>query len=192
MYYGKDHYATVTFDNAPDGRHVAIAWMSNWQYANQVPTMQYRSANSVPRDLDLYEYEGQTCCGVTPSPELAAARPKKAVKTLSEACEMVVTLKGGATITLSNDKGEQVVLTYDEKSRTFAIDMYVEREPFASAVGLKGERYIVVYVVDRQSYVQSLHLIVVVYDLDVTHLCFLLNRQEKVVRRFADAVDAMV
>ena len=35
---------------------------------------------------------------------------------------MVVTLKGGATITLSNDKGEQVVLTYDEKSRTFAMD----------------------------------------------------------------------
>ena len=122
MDYGKDHYATVTFDNAPDGRHVAMAWMSNWQYANQVPTMQYRSANSVPRDLDLYEYQGQTYCGVTPSPELAAARPKKATKTLTEACEMVVTLKGNATITLSNDKGEQVVMTYDEKSRTFAMD----------------------------------------------------------------------
>lgn len=122
MDYGKDHYATVTFDNAPDGRRVAMAWMSNWQYANQVPTKQYRSANSVPRDLDLYEYQGQTYCGVTPSPELAAARPKKATKTLTEACEMVVTLKGNATITLANDKGEQVVMTYDEKSRTFAMD----------------------------------------------------------------------
>lgn len=122
MDYGKDHYATVTFDNAPDGRRVAMAWMSNWQYANQVPTMQYRSANSVPRDLDLYEYQGQTYCGVTPSPELAAARPKKATKTLTEACEMVVTLKGNATITLANDKGEQVVMTYDEKSHTFAMD----------------------------------------------------------------------
>lgn len=122
MDYGKDHYATVTFDNAPDGRRVAMAWMSNWQYANQVPTMQFRSANSVPRDLDLYEYQGQTYCGVTPSPELAAARPKKATKTLTEACEMVVTLRGNATITLANDKGEQVVMTYDEKSRTFAMD----------------------------------------------------------------------
>ena len=122
MDYGKDHYATVTFDNAPDGRRVAMAWMSNWQYANQVPTMQFRSANSVPRDLDLYEYEGQTYCGVTPSPELAAARPKKATKTLTDACEMVVTLKGNATITLANDNGEQVVMTYDEKSRTFAMD----------------------------------------------------------------------
>lgn len=122
MDYGKDHYASVTFDNAPDGRRVAMAWMSNWQYANQVPTMQFRSANSVPRDLDLYEYQGQTYCGVTPSPEFAAARPKKATKTLTEACEMVVTLKGNATITLANDKGEQVVMTYDEKSRTFAMD----------------------------------------------------------------------
>ena len=122
MDYGKDHYATVTFDNAPGGRHVAMAWMSNWQYAAQVPTMQYRSANSVPRDLDLYEYEGQTYCGVTPSPELAAARPRKGTKTLTEACEAVVSLKGSATVTLSNEAGEKVVMTYDEKSRTFSMD----------------------------------------------------------------------
>ena len=122
MDYGKDHYATVTFDNAPEGRHVAMAWMSNWQYANQVPTKQYRSGNSIPRDLDLYEYEGNTYCGVTPSPELTAARPKKSSKTLTESCEMVVTLKGSAVITLSNELGEQVTMTYDDKIRTFTMD----------------------------------------------------------------------
>ena len=122
MDYGKDHYATVTFDNAPNGRHVAMAWMSNWQYANQVPTMQYRSGNSIPRDLDLYEYEGNTYCGVTPSPEMTAARPKKSTKTLSESCEMVVTLKGTGTITLFNEKGEKVVMVYDDKIRTFTVD----------------------------------------------------------------------
>ena len=122
MDYGKDHYATVTFDNAPDGRHVAMAWMSNWQYANQVPTMQFRSANSIARDLDLYEYEGETYCGVTPSPEVTAARSKKPTKTLSEACEAVLTFKGSATVTLSNADGEYVTLTYDEKARTFAMD----------------------------------------------------------------------
>ena len=122
MDYGKDHYATVTFDNAPDGRHVALAWMSNWQYANQVPTKQYRSGNSIPRDLDLYEYDGDIYCGVTPSPEMTAARPKKATKSLSEACEMVVSLKGNATLTLSNANGEKVVMTYDEKNRSFSMD----------------------------------------------------------------------
>ena len=53
MDYGKDHYATVTFHNAPEGRIVALPWMSNWQYANQVPTRQFRSANGLPRDLGL-------------------------------------------------------------------------------------------------------------------------------------------
>lgn len=122
MDYGKDHYATVTFDNAPNGRHVALAWMSNWQYANQVPTMQYRSANSIPRDLGLFEYKGNTYCSVTPSEEITAARSKKPSKSLSEACEMVVNLKGDATITLSNSKGERVVMTYKAKDETFSMD----------------------------------------------------------------------
>ena len=122
MDYGKDHYATVTFDNAPDGRHVALAWMSNWQYANQVPTLQYRSANSIPRDLGLFEYKGNTYCSVTPSEEVTAVRSKKSSKSLSEACEMVVNLKGDATITLSNSKGEKVVMTYKAKDETFSMD----------------------------------------------------------------------
>ena len=122
MDYGKDHYATVTFDNAPEGRRVAIAWMSNWQYANQVPTLQYRSGNSIPRDLGLFEYKGETYCSVVPSPEMTAARSKKAAKSLSESCEMVVNLKGNATITLSNDKGEKVVMRYDAKAETFSMD----------------------------------------------------------------------
>ena len=122
MDYGKDHYATVTFDNAPAGRRVAIAWMSNWQYANQVPTLQYRSGNSIPRDLGLFEYKGETYCSVVPSPEMTAARSKKAGKKLTESCEMVVNLKGNATITLSNDKGEKVVMNYDAKAETFSMD----------------------------------------------------------------------
>nr|WP_237072330.1 DUF4980 domain-containing protein [Prevotella herbatica] len=121
MDYGKDHYATVTFDNAPEGRHVAMAWMNNWQYAAQTPTTQYRSANTVPRDLDLFEYEGQTYCGVIPSKELIAMRGKKQNK-LSNACELVLNIKGSSSVTLSNDKGEKVVLTYNESKRTFSMD----------------------------------------------------------------------
>lgn len=96
--------------------------MSNWQYANQVPTQQYRSGNSIPRDLGLFEYKGETYCSVVPSPEMTAARSKKAGKKLTESCEMVVNLKGNATITLSNDKGEKVVMNYDAKAETFSMD----------------------------------------------------------------------
>ncbi|MBQ2209629.1 MAG: DUF4980 domain-containing protein [Prevotella sp.] len=121
MDYGKDHYATVTFDNAPDGRKIALAWMSNWQYANQVPTKQFRSANSVPRDLDLFEYEGQIYCGVTPSRELLSIRGQ-VVKKLPKTCEIVVDVKGTTDITLSNTLGERVVMRYDAQQKTFSMD----------------------------------------------------------------------
>ena len=121
MDYGKDHYATVTFDNAPDGRRCAIAWMSNWQYANQVPTKQFRSANSIVRDLGLFEYKGETYCSITPAKEMLAARGAR-VSQPTEACEIVVTVKGDAQITLRNAKGERVVMTYDDEEETFDMD----------------------------------------------------------------------
>ena len=121
MDYGKDHYATVTFDNAPDGRRVAIAWMSNWQYANQVPTMQFRSTNSILRDLSLYQYEGETYCAVRPAKEMDAARGKKIARP-TDRCEIVVTLKGDARITLSNGSKERVVLDYDADMASLDLD----------------------------------------------------------------------
>ena len=119
--YGKDHYATVSFDNAPNGRRVVIAWMSNWQYANEVPTRQFRSANSIPRDLDLFTDGSETYCGVMPSEEMQALRGKT-VKQPTEACEILVNLKGTADVTLSNAKGEQVTMHYDAQKQTLAMD----------------------------------------------------------------------
>lgn len=51
--YGRDNYAGVTFDNAPDGRRVFMGWMSNWDYAQVVPTTSWRSAMTIPRELSL-------------------------------------------------------------------------------------------------------------------------------------------
>lgn len=59
MDYGKDYYATVTWANAPENRCIALGWMSNWQYANQIPTQQFRSATSIPRDLVLFQENGE-------------------------------------------------------------------------------------------------------------------------------------
>jgi len=121
MDYGKDHYATVTFSNAPDGRRVALAWMSNWQYAGVVPTMQFRSANSVPRDLGLFTSGDETYLSNVPSKEMDAVRGKQ-IKKPTNVCEIVVDVKGSSVITLQNGKGEKVVMRYDETERTFAMD----------------------------------------------------------------------
>ena len=119
--YGKDHYATVSFYNAPENRRVVMAWMSNWQYANQVPTKQFRSANSIARDLGLFNFGEETYVSVVPSKEMLAARGAK-LKQPTDACEIVVDVKGGAEIVLSNAKGEQVTMKYDASKQTFMMD----------------------------------------------------------------------
>ena len=48
--------------------------MSNWQYANNVPTTQYRSANTLARDLTLYRVGGELYLKSKPSPEIKKAR----------------------------------------------------------------------------------------------------------------------
>ena len=141
MDWGKDHYATVTWSDAPDNRRIAIAWMSNWQYANDVPTSQYRSPNSVPRDLSLFTVDGETYLQSAPSPELLALRDvskKRSFKvngtrTIKEmipgnggAYEIELTIENQHAdvigFRLYNDKGEEVDMQYDMKEKKFSMD----------------------------------------------------------------------
>ena len=134
--YGKDHYATVSWSGAPDGRAMVIAWMSNWQYATQLPTKQFRSANSLARDLSLVkDAEDNYRVAVLPSKEVEALRngkpsvssftagsKAKTVALPSALCEIdlkFVPAQGSkVTVRLSNDEGEYVDLVYDGKSYT--------------------------------------------------------------------------
>ena len=143
MDWGKDHYATVTFNNAPDGRVIAIGWMSNWQYQTVLPTMQYRGANTIARDLSLYRNaDGELVMRCAPSPEIEAARvetreiPSFRVKDSYEvpsllddndgAYEIEMQLKNSGSsriiLTLSNDKGEKVHMHYDIARKQFVME----------------------------------------------------------------------
>jgi fructan beta-fructosidase len=53
--WGRDNYAGATWSDVPadDGRRIFIGWMSNWDYAQQVPTSMWRGAMTVPRTLRL-------------------------------------------------------------------------------------------------------------------------------------------
>lgn len=142
MDWGKDNYATVTWNNAPDGRCIALGWMSNWQYANNVPTRQYRSANTLARDLMLYREGQELYLKSTPSVEVKKARGKKVSIPsfkVSEKHEMVnlfeekqgayeveiVIQNAGASkiaFSLLNDKGEKVSMYYDLNRKQFVMD----------------------------------------------------------------------
>lgn len=142
MDYGKDHYAAVTWSHAPEDRKIALAWMSNWEYANNVPTRQYRSANATPRDLALYTRNGQTYLSSVPSAELTALRGKAQKKgnfkvdrsyeinpLLSSnegAYEIEIKFKNTDAdvigFQLFNSKGEEVEMYYNLLDRTFTMD----------------------------------------------------------------------
>lgn len=138
--YGKDHYATVSFSDAPDGRRTVIGWMSNWQYAPEVPTMQFRSANTLPREMGLFRApDGQLYVSSTPSPEVDALRgalvksvsktslgSKARTYSIPELCEIDMEISPkkaeSVEIELSNAAGEKVVMIYDAKSDSLSFD----------------------------------------------------------------------
>lgn len=144
MDYGKDHYATVSWSDAPDNRRVLIGWMSNWQYAGEVPTMQYRSANTLPREAGLFRApDGQLYLSSSPVAELAALRDKPSVSVRNKpaggngrnfplpgsnggACEILLDIDsrkaGSVDITISNNDGESALLCYDAKAHTMSFD----------------------------------------------------------------------
>ena len=52
--YGRDNYAGITFNNAPQDRRIFLGWMSNWEYAHTFPTQPWRGAMTLPRELSLH------------------------------------------------------------------------------------------------------------------------------------------
>jgi len=142
--YGMDNYALVSWSDAPDNRRTAIGWMSNWQYAADVPTKQFRSANTLPREIGLFTApDGGIYACSAPSPELAKLRGAL-VKKVNKAsvgktpvvyqlpvkndglCEILVDIDAmkstAVNLTLSNKAGEKVVMSYNPSDRTMSFD----------------------------------------------------------------------
>jgi len=58
--YGTDNYAGVTWSNEPSNRNLFMGWMSNWNYAQNVPTYSYRSAMTFARTLHWQNSNGNS------------------------------------------------------------------------------------------------------------------------------------
>jgi fructan beta-fructosidase len=113
--------------------------MSNWQYAQVVPTEKWRSAMTIPRDLGLVKVGEKYLVTSRPVPELTTIEGKTTTLQNIAAANYDLTEKTGKLagparldiststlqpfiITLSNEAGEKVLIGYDKTSNSYFLD----------------------------------------------------------------------
>ncbi|KAL6236853.1 hypothetical protein BDW75DRAFT_205460 [Aspergillus navahoensis] len=74
--YGPDFYAALVYNGLPEFQRTIVAWMSNWQYAEKVPTTVWRNAMTIPRRLGLKTIKGKVVVAQEPEEDWAAITSK--------------------------------------------------------------------------------------------------------------------
>lgn len=142
--HGSDNYAGVTWSGIPksDGRILFLGWMSNWLYAQVVPTERWRSAMTLPRQLKLEENDGDYLLASLPVNELKKLRLSELKPQITEVSGNVlvhtentevmrseIQFEFGLNksenefgIQLSNKKGEKVKIAYSDTNGGVYID----------------------------------------------------------------------
>ena len=135
--YGPDEYAGVTWSNT-GSRRLFIGWMSNWMYANQVPTETWRSACTIPRELRLVKLGAGYRLASMPVSELNKYNQKAIVynypnvskglslgpaSTAALPCriDLDMSLETFA-FTIFNENEEEVKVGYDKQTGNYFID----------------------------------------------------------------------
>ncbi|TDE13653.1 glycoside hydrolase family 32 protein [Dyadobacter psychrotolerans] len=137
--FGTDNYAAVTFSNTGN-RNILLGWMSNWQYANQVPTDPWRSANTIARELGLKTVNKVIYLTSVPVKELDLLKVTSFdLKNVKVKDQLNLTEKannktglfrldfdlknaGDFSIVLANKEGNELIVGYDKKANQYYID----------------------------------------------------------------------
>jgi len=137
--YGPDEYAGITWSNTGN-RKIFLGWMSNWLYAEKVPTETWRNAMTVPRELKLQHVGKDMLIASQPVKELANIQSKPVIvsdvkinKSIDLAgiagkikfpCRLNLHFEEANNFSLivSNDMGEQLIVGYDKNQNQYFID----------------------------------------------------------------------
>lgn len=142
--FGKDNYAGVTFSNLSSGKggKFLMGWMSNWEYANVVPTEAWRSAMTVSREIKLIKGSESYRIAFIPADEINAYKHlkyKKEAVLVSGEVEIINSKQIDLAKTevkfnisdikdkevafkLSNAQGNELLFGYNETDNTFYVD----------------------------------------------------------------------
>jgi sucrose-6-phosphate hydrolase SacC (GH32 family) len=133
--YGKDFYATISFSDLPasDGRRIWMGWLSNWVYANEEPTVVWRGAQSIPRQLTLRRLPDGIRLVQAPIAELTSLRESAEPATVKDGAVMTSPIEiemelargdwreGG--LRLANSNGEEVTIGITSEP----LELFVDR-----------------------------------------------------------------
>lgn len=137
--YGPDEYAGVTWSNT-DKRKILIGWMSNWQYANIVPTEKFRNAFTLPRELGLIKIGDELYLKSMPISELKSIEQSPISKygiLVNESVDLTTLVgkintpskfefnfssQNNYKIEFSNTLNEKVIIGYNKEKNNFFID----------------------------------------------------------------------
>lgn len=136
--YGTDDYAGVTWSNTGN-RKIFLGWMSNWLYATTVPTEKWRSAMTVPREINVKKIDNNYLLSSLPVKELNVLNEKPLILENIDASSFDLTAKAGKpegplkmelnaakaesfSITFSNEAGEKLIVGYNKDSNQYFID----------------------------------------------------------------------
>lgn len=135
--WGTDNYAGITYNNAPNNQRIFIGWMSNWAYARDTPTKEWRSAMTVPRSLSLIKSGNSYQLANYPLDNFGTILKSEIKKNLELApgsSETVPfdhynqaeiefrTTNRNFEFSFSNSLGEELVLTLDGDQELFLLD----------------------------------------------------------------------
>ena len=135
--YGRDFYAGVTFNDTPKAKRIMIAWMNNWQYAQDIPTDPWRSAMAAPRELTLAKIAGRTELVGTPVRQLQSLRQDRPFQARD-----LRLLEGATTLRGPGARGDTVEIQAEFRAR--------DAEKFGLQVRVgSGNRTVVGYDVER-------------------------------------------
>ncbi len=126
--YGPDNYAGVTWSNTGK-RKILIGWMTNWLYANQVPTEKWKNGMTIPRELRLKHVGNDIFLTSRPIAELASIQQqpislKTSTKKIILPCRLDISFEKASSFSfeISNDAGEKLVIGYDKDLNQYFID----------------------------------------------------------------------
>ncbi|RTY95691.1 glycoside hydrolase family 32 protein [Flavobacterium sp. GSP27] len=135
---GADNYAGVTYNNAPENKRIFIGWMSNWSYARNTPTKNWRSAMTLPKELSLAKIKGNYVLKNVPVEQfkkqetIAFSKDEIILKAnqkttfnyqyLNQSAVQFNAKNENLKLVFSNDVKDSLVMNYDAKRKTFSVD----------------------------------------------------------------------